>query len=211
VVNTSSLSIVRNVQIAIPPGHFAVDPVSHLLFVTSAAAPGPGANFLAIDDRTFQTVYSMHLGNSPDVMTVDSSSDVYVSDPGVNRLYEIDGATGKVLLNSTGDSSGIPFTGITNMAFDNLTGRLYITENDVTSLIVLSAGSTSTTLDYSAYLLLAIPAVASGIAGLLAILYLRRRTRSAAAREAQARGEPTARSQRKPSEGINGPAAGSRT
>jgi YVTN family beta-propeller protein len=211
VVDTSSLSIIRTVQIAIPPGHFAVDPASHLLFVTSAAAPGQGSNFLAINDSTFQTAYSLHLGEAPSVMTVGSSPDVYVSDPGVNRLYEIDGATGQLLLNSTGDSSGISFTGITSMAFDGLTGRVYITENDVTSLIVLSAGSASTTLDYSAYLLLAIPAVASGIAGLLAILYLRRRTRSAAARDAQATGAPTARSERKPSEGINGRTAGSGT
>jgi YVTN family beta-propeller protein len=182
VVNTTSMGIVRTVQVPIPPGHFAVDTVSHLLFVTSSAASGSGVNFLAIDDMTFQTVYSIHLGESPNVMVVDSSSDVYVSDTGTNRLYEIDGATGNVLSNSTGDSSGISYTGITSMAFDPGTGRVYITENDVTSLIILTPGSASTSFDDSAYLLLAAPALAAGVAGLLAIFYIRRRARSTGAR-----------------------------
>jgi len=181
VVSTSSMNIVRTIQVAIPPGHFAVDPVSHLLFVTSAAPSGSGPNFLAIDDRTFRTVYFLHLGESPGIMAIDSSSDVYVSDSGTNRLYEIYGATGNVLLNSTG-GSGISFTGITSMAFYPGTGKLYITENDITSLLILSTGTAAPSLAETAYLLLAAPAIASGVAGLLAILYVRRRARSAAIR-----------------------------
>jgi YVTN family beta-propeller protein len=178
VVSTDNMSLTRTIQIAIPPGHFAVDPETHLLFVSAASPPAAGPNFLAIDDQTFKTVYSLHLGNAPDIVTVGSSPDVYVSDPGLNRLYEIDGATGQVLLNSTGDSSGITFTGITAMAFDNLTGRLYITENDVTSLVILSTASAPAGLGLTAYLLLATPAIASGVAGLIAIQYVRRRARS---------------------------------
>jgi YVTN family beta-propeller protein len=174
VVNTTGMRVIRTVPIPIPPGHFAADPASHLLFVTSAGAPGSGANFLAVDDRTFQTVYSERLGYSPDVMAVDSSSDVYVSDVGVNRLYEVDGATGQVLLNSTGDSSGVSFTGITSMAFDPQSGRLFITESDLTSLLILTTGSAPTSPDYLLYLVLAVPAIASAAAGILGILYLRR-------------------------------------
>jgi len=194
VVNTTSMSLIRAVQIPIPPGHFSVDPSSHLLFVSSAGVSGTGANFLAIDDRTFQTVYSLHLGESPNVMAVDSSSHVYVSDSGTNRLYEIDAATGQVLLNSTGNPNaggptGISFTGITGMAVDPQTGSLYITENDVTSLIVLTVGSTSTTTTASTttastssstssvdpLYLLVLPAVAVFAAALFGMLYMRGR------------------------------------
>jgi DNA-binding beta-propeller fold protein YncE len=193
VVNTTTMSLVRTVPIPIPPGHFAVDPASHILFVSSAGGTGSGTNFLAIDDQTFQTIYSMHLGGSPNIIAVGSSPDVYVSDQGLNRLYELVGTNGTVLYNSTGNSDGISFTGITSMAFDSQMGRLYITENDVTSLIILATSSSSTTSTSSTtsatsvnsttsgtsgsllYLLLAGPAVASAAAGLLGILYLRRR------------------------------------
>jgi hypothetical protein len=102
---------------------------------------------------------------------------VYVSDVGTNRLYELDGSTGEVLLNSTG-GSGVSFAGITAMAFDRNTSALYVTENDVMNLVVVSPASSS--LTPYAYLLLATPAVASALAGYLAILYVRRRARSRA-------------------------------
>lgn len=177
VVNPTSLRVSGTFPIAVPPSHFAVDPSSHLLFISSESA-GAGDNFVAVNDLTFEPVYSIHLGGAPNIVTVGSSGDVYVSDVGLNRLYEIDGATGQVLFNSTGDSSGITFTGITSMAYDNVTGKVYITENDVTSLIILSPGSGSTGLSSTAYLLLAAPAIASAVAGLVAIQYLRRRARS---------------------------------
>jgi YVTN family beta-propeller protein len=186
VVNTTSLSVSRTFPVAVPPSRFAVDPSSHLLFISSENS-GAGDNFVAIDDLTSQPVYSIHLGGAPNIIAV-ASPDVYVSDVGLNRLYEIDGATGRVLFNSTGGSNGITFTGITSMAYDNLTGRLYITENDVTSLIILTPGSASTSLDDSAYLLLAAPALAAGVAGLLAIFYIRRRARSTAARTPESNG-----------------------
>ena len=95
-----------------------------------------------MDDTTFQIVRELHLGDAPQLLAAGSSPDVYVSDPGVNRLYEVDGANGQVILNSTGDqSAGISFAGITSMAFSPVTGSLYITENDVTSLLVLSAAA----------------------------------------------------------------------
>jgi DNA-binding beta-propeller fold protein YncE len=190
VVNTTTMSLIRTVPIPIAPGHFAVDQASHTLFVSSAGASGSGPNFLAIDDQTFQMLYSIHLGGSPNIIAVGPSSDVYVSDQGLNRLYEIVGANGTVLYNSTGNSDGISLTGITSMAFDSQMGRLYITENDVTSLIVLattitsisttsttssSTTSTSTNSGSLLYLFLVVPAVASAAAGLFGILYLRRR------------------------------------
>ena len=146
VVSGDNLSVIRTIQIPIAPSHFAVDPVSHLLFVTGAEN-GAGINFLAINDETFQTVYQLHLGDSPQLVTAAASPDIYVSDPGVNRLYELDGTTGTVLLNSSGDSSGgISFAGITAMAYNPVSDKLYITENDITSLIVLSPAATSAPL-----------------------------------------------------------------
>jgi len=143
VVSSDNQSVIRTIPIPIAPSHFAVDPVSHLLFVTGAEN-GAGINFLAINDETFQIVYQIQLGDAPQLVTVASSPDVYVSDPGVNRLYELDGANHQLLLNSSGgQSDGITFTGITAMAYSPVTGSLYITENDVTSLIVLSAGTTT--------------------------------------------------------------------
>ncbi|MGA2665302.1 MAG: YncE family protein [Nitrososphaerales archaeon] len=141
VVSTTSLSIIHSIPLPFAPGRFAVDPVSHLLFVT-AQDGGSGVDFLAINDSTFQTVYSLHLGGGPNLLAVDSSSDVYVSAVGNNRLYELQGATGAVLLNSTGND-GITFTGITGMAFDARIGSLFITENDVTNLIALATNSTA--------------------------------------------------------------------
>jgi DNA-binding beta-propeller fold protein YncE len=178
VVSLSSMSVTKTVPIPIAPDHFAVDPASHLLFVACGSC-GSGTNFLAIDDQTFQTVYSLHLGGSPDLVAVGSSPDIYVSDAGLNRLYEVEGSTGQVLLNSTG-SSDLSFTGITGMAFDQQTQNLYITENDVTNLIVLSAATSTPAQASSAefYLLLAAPAIASACAGLTAILYLRHRQRA---------------------------------
>ncbi|MDA4136698.1 MAG: YncE family protein [Thaumarchaeota archaeon] len=214
VVNTTSLSVSRTFPVAVPPSRFTVDPSSHLLFISSENS-GAGDNFVAIDDLTLQLIYSIHLGGAPNIIAV-APPDVYVSDVGLNRLYEIDGATGQVLFNSTGGSNGITFTGITSMAYDNLTGRLYITENDVTSLIVLSPGSASTSLDDSAYLLLAVPALAAGVAGLLAIYYIRRRTRSAAARTVESNKsdvihQNSSSNRAIPSECIIAPALGSRT
>ena len=139
VVDTNSREVVRTVPVHFPPGHFAVDTNLHLLFVTSAGAGGP-VNFIALDDRTFQIAYSLHLGDSPGIVTT-ASSRVYVSDPGADRLYELDGASGQVLLNSTGDQTkGISFAGITGMAYNPNTGELYVTENDDTDLVVLDAG-----------------------------------------------------------------------
>ena len=146
VVSSDNLSVIRTMPIPIAPRSFAVDPVSHLLFVTGTQN-GAGIDFLAINDDTFQTVYQLHLGDSPQLITAAVSPDVYVSDPGVNRLYELDGTTGTLLLNSSGSSSGgVSFAGITAMAFSPVSGSLYITENDVTSLIILSAGATSSPL-----------------------------------------------------------------
>ena len=73
------------------PGHLAVDAASHVLFVSSSGG-GSSTNFIAMDDRTFQTLYALHLGNSPDVVS-PASPDVFVSDPGADQLYELDGAT----------------------------------------------------------------------------------------------------------------------
>ena len=198
VVNTTSMTLERTVEIPIPPGHFAVDPAAHLLFVTSAGAQSNGTNFLAIDDRTFQTVYSLFLGG-PNQMAV-ASPHVFVSDASMNRLYEIDGSNGTIVMNST-QESGVSFTGITSMAFDAKSGTLFITENDVTSLIVLATGSNSSSTSNSgsatsgsgsssttsntssssgsATLALAVPAVSSLVAAFLGLLYLReRRARS---------------------------------
>ncbi len=177
VVSLSSMSITKTIPIPIAPDHFALDPTSHLLFVACGSC-GSGTNFLAIDDQTMQTVYSLHLGGSPDLVAVGTSPDIYVNDVGLNRLYEVDGASGLVLFNSTGDSNA-SFTGITGMAFDQQTQNLYITENEVTNLIVLSAtGSAPVQSSTEFYALLAAPAIASACVGLAAILYLRRRQRT---------------------------------
>ncbi|MDA4112920.1 MAG: YncE family protein [Thaumarchaeota archaeon] len=175
VVSSDNQSIIRTFQIPIAPSHFAVDPVSHLLFVTGAGNAA-GINFLAINDETFQTVYQHHLGDSPQIVTEAASPDVYVSDPGVNRLYELDGGTGKVLLNSSGDSArGISFAGVTAIAFDPGSGNLYITENEVTSLIILGSGATTSTpvlfapLGYVVALLLIVALL------LVALVVIRRR------------------------------------
>ena len=181
VLDLCNESIVRTVQLSFAVGHFAFDPASRLLFVTAADIPSSGLDFAAIDDRTFQTVYSIHLGSSLGVMTVDGSSNVYVSDVGANRLYEVDGRTGTVELNSTGDpAKGISAAGITAMALDTKTGDLYINERDVTSLIVLSAntvGSGSTNeLPYAYVATLAVVAV---VASALVIVITRRRTATA--------------------------------
>jgi DNA-binding beta-propeller fold protein YncE len=178
VVNTSSKAVIRTVPIPIPPGRFAFDPVSHLLYVTSGDSTGSGVNFMAINDQTFQTVYSVHLGDSPNIVTVASSPDVYVSDSGLNRLYEIDGSTGSVLSNSTGDAAAdISFTGITGMAYGNATGSLYITEDGVTSLVILgpaAASSGSGAIGYLAVGVIAIIVLA--VAGISAVAILRRRS-----------------------------------
>jgi DNA-binding beta-propeller fold protein YncE len=175
VVSSDNQSIVRTIQIPVAPSHFAVDPVSHLLFVTGAGNAA-GTNFLAINDQTFQTVYQLHLGDSPQIVTEASSPDIYVSDPGVNRIYELDGTTGQVLLNSSGDSeAGISLAGVTAMAFDPGSSNLYITENDVTSLIILSSGAANSSpilfapLGYFVALLLIIALL------LIALVVIRRR------------------------------------
>lgn len=143
VVNSSTGSIVKTLQIPMAPSHFAFDPISHLLFITSDT--GSSANFMAIDDRTFQTVYSMYLGGGPSDMAIGPSSTIFVSAVGSNRLYQINGSNGDILFNSTGDQAAdITFTGITGMAYSPKTGDLYITENDVTSLIILGVTLTGT-------------------------------------------------------------------
>ena len=179
VVNVSSQSLVQTVQVSIPPTRFAVDPSSHILFVTSGGA-GTGsssANLLAIDDRTFQVVYSKHLGSSPDIMSVTPTSKVYISDPGDNRLYELDCRTGELLLNLTGGSaSGVTtIRGITGMAFSPHSGKLYITEREVTRLIVLDPGVTPVSgPDLPPYVYLTI-SISIGIVIVFAIIIYRRR------------------------------------
>ncbi|MGD0637121.1 MAG: YncE family protein [Nitrososphaerales archaeon] len=180
VVSSDSMKIIRTISIPVAPMSFAVDPVSHLLFVTGTGPNATSPNFLAINDETFQMVYELHLGDSPQLMAAASSPDVYVSDPGVNRLYEVDGASGKVVLNSTGDPSiGIGFAAITSMAFSPLTGTLYLTENDVTSLIVLSAttatSTPSPTLDAPVWYLIALILIGASL--LVALFLVRRRER----------------------------------
>ncbi|GEM_PF-5200630 len=179
VVSSDSMKIVKTFSVPVAPMRFAVDPVSHLLFVTGTGPNSTSPNFLAINDETFQTVYALHLGDSPQLMTAASSPDVYVSDPGVNRLYEVDGASGQVLLNSTGDPTvGITFAGITSMAFSPITGTLYVTENDVTSLIVLSTSTTtssSPTLHAPVWYLIALIIIGASL--VVALFFVRRRDR----------------------------------
>ena len=177
VVNATSRKIVQSVQISIPPTRFAVDPSSHLLFVTSGGAgtSSSSTNFLAIDDRTFHIVYVKHLGSSPDIMSVTPSSKVYVSDPGDNRLYELDCRTGELLLNLTGGSaSGVRIGGITGMTFSPQAGKLYITEREETRLIVLDPGMAPVSAPgLPLYAYLTIP-ISIGIVVLAIILYWRR-------------------------------------
>jgi DNA-binding beta-propeller fold protein YncE len=191
VVSSDSLKVVQTFSVPVAPMSFAVDPVSHLLFVTGTGPNSTSPNFLVINDESFQTVYALHLGDSPQLMTAASSPDVFVSDPGVNRLYEFDGSSGHVLLNSTGDaSSGITFAGITSMAFSPITGTLYLTENDVTSLIVLGTSTTtspSATLDAPFAYLIALLLI--GAALLVALFYVRRRDKRR--REQTAESRPT--------------------
>ena len=191
VVSSDSQKVVQTFSVPVAPMSFAVDPVSHLLFVTGTGPNSTSPNFLVINDESFQTVYALHLGDSPQLMTAASSPDVFVSDPGVNRLYEFDGSSGHVLLNSTGDaSSGITFAGITSMAFSPITGTLYLTENDVTSLIVLGTSTTtspSATLDAPFAYLIALLLI--GAALLVALFYVRRRDKRR--REQTAESRPT--------------------
>ena len=191
VVSSDSQKVVQTFSVPVAPMSFAVDPVSHLLFVTGTGPNSTSPNFLVINDESFQTVYALHLGDSPQLMTAASSPDVFVSDPGVNRLYEFDGSSGHLLLNSTGDaSSGITFAGITSMAFSPITGTLYLTENDVTSLIVLGTSTTtspSATLDAPFAYLIALLLI--GAALLVALFYVRRRDKRR--REQTAESRPT--------------------
>jgi len=178
VASSDSMKIIQTFSVPVAPVDFAVDPMSHLLFVTGNGPNSTSPNFLAINDETFQTVYALHLGDSPQLMTASSSPDVYVSDPGVNRLYEVDGASGQVLLNSTGDpSSGITFAAITSMAFSPITGTLYVTENDVTSLIVLSTSTTTTssspTLHAPVWYLIALIIIGASL--VVSLFFVRRR------------------------------------
>jgi len=166
VVNITSRSVVRTVKVPFPPARFALDASAHMLFVGSGGGGGPSTNFIAMDDRTFQTVYALHFGDSPGVM-VTASPNVYVSDPGADRLYELDEATGQMLLNSTGDPvKGISFAGITGMAFSPQNGKLYITENDVTKLVVLDAGASAPPTNaylYAGALVVAVIAISVGV------------------------------------------------
>ncbi len=180
VVSSDSLTAIRSIPIPVAPMSFAVDPSTHLLFVTGPGSNSSSPNFVVIDDRTFQIVRELHLGDAPQLLAAGSSPDVYVSDPGVNSLYEVDGASGEVILNSTGDQpEGISFAGITSMAFSPVTGSLYITEDDVTSLIVLSApaASTSSSPSLDAPLAYLVALIIIGVSLLLALFFVRRRDR----------------------------------
>jgi len=189
VVSSNSLAEVRSIAIPVAPMSFAVDPTTHLLFVTGMGANSSSPNFVVIDDTTFQVVRELHLGDAPQLLAAGPSPDVYVSDPGVNRLYEVDGANGQIILNSTGDqSAGISFAGITSMAFSPVTGSLYITENDVTSLLVLSAAAATPSapaLDAPPAYLVAL--IIIGVSLLAALLFVRRRDRRRRERAAEPR------------------------
>ncbi len=180
VVDGTTRSIIRTFQIPIPPGRFALDPVSHLLFVTSGGVGGGGAstNFLAIDDRTSRIIYALHLGNSPNVMSVTPSSDVFVSDAGDNRLYELDGRTGQLLLNFTGESAaGLSTAGITGMAYSSLTGKLYITEREFPALLLFDAGTVLPNSGFPSYAYFAVPILIATALSLLIIVNRRRSSR----------------------------------
>lgn len=179
--SAQTLKVVGTVSIPFPPEHVAVDPSTGLVFVASGGEQGSSAvNFLAMNETTMQVAYGIRLGQAPGVVVVASSPDVYVSDAGQNRLYELDGSTGRVLLNSTGDpSDDVDYTGITAMAFDPVSGNLYITEQGVTGLVVLATGipvaaSSGSELTY-AYLGVAATAV---VVGALYVM-LRRQPRAA--------------------------------
>jgi DNA-binding beta-propeller fold protein YncE len=178
VLDTSNMSVTRSIPFPAAIRHLDADPASHLLFATSGSLGPSGANFVALNETTYTIAYSIELGNAPDLIAVSASSPcVYVSDVGSNRLYELEGTTGRVVSNATG-APGVSFTGITGMTFDAGTGRLYITESDSTALIVLATGPTPTTTpqnNASLAVLLAVPAIASVAVGSVAIVVLRRR------------------------------------
>ena len=97
-----------------------------------------------------------------------------------------------MLLNSTGDQAqDISFAGITGMAFSPQTGRLYITENDVTRLVVLDAGAAGSSPD-AGYLYAA--ALAVGVAAIsLGILWSRRSTEAREGRRSRLLSEQSGR------------------
>ena len=143
-VSTVSNSVVSSVRVPLGPLHFAVDEGNHLLLVTGQPAASSQDNFFILDDETMKVLYSTQLGDSPNEIAAGSSSNVFVSDVGNGRLYEMNDLSHAIEMNSTGDaSSGLTFTGVTSMAFDAKTGDLYLTEREVTSLLVLSTGEIS--------------------------------------------------------------------
>jgi len=189
--SAQTLKAVGTVSIPFPPEHLAVDPATGLLFVASGGEQGSSpVDFLAINETTMQVAYGSRLGQAPSVMAVATSPDVYVSDVGQNRLYEVDGSTGRVLMNSTGDSSnGVDYTGITAMAFDPVSGSLYITEQGVTGLVVLATGvpvAPSSGSDLT-YLYLGIVATAVVAGGLYVMLRRKPRAAPGASRPAPAK------------------------
>lgn len=149
----NNLSIIMTIPVPFVPGNLAVDPAAHLLFVTPGGnVPSGSPNFVAIDEETHQTAYSITLGQGPNVMAVASPSRLFISDPGQDRLYEVNDLTGEVLLNSTGDQSGSVSFGpeITSMLYGPTMGKLYITERGITDLIVLDVNNnTSSTTSSS--------------------------------------------------------------
>jgi DNA-binding beta-propeller fold protein YncE len=174
--STSALRAAWTLPLPAPPRNFAVDPTTHILFVTSDGANGSQSNFFAINETSAQVVYSARVGQSPDIVTSAASPDVWVSDAGQGRLYELDGTTGEVLLNSSGtQQDSAAFAGITSMAFDSGSGRLYITERDSTMLLVLGTTlpAPSPAFDLT-YLVIGV-VVAGAVAAIVAAGLVRRR------------------------------------
>lgn len=169
-VNMTSGSVIKAVTIPISPDHFALDETNHLLIVTSETTSN-GENFVVLYDKTLGLLSMAHVGHALGVVTAGPTGDVFTTDLGINRLYEL-AENGTVLMNSTGDGKSISFTGITAMAFDQNNEKLYVTENEVTSLIVVSLATGSAATALSPLYLLTVTTCVVLIAAILGARHL---------------------------------------
>ncbi|WP_185827338.1 S-layer family protein [Edaphobacter aggregans] len=141
VIDGSNDSVIANVRVGTSPRGVAVNPVSHLIYVTNYSSNNvsviDGSNKASIPDATILTA-----GVNPYAVAVNSVTNfVYVGNQGDNTITVIDGSRNSPQYNYTLSQSGSSPAAV---AVNPITNKIYLANGQSRNVVVIQGATTTT-------------------------------------------------------------------